>query len=335
MKIGIAGCGIMGRLLGLELINQGHEVSLFDKNNADTSNCSMAAAGMLAPIAELEKCGNIIYEMGLKSLNEHWPRIIAELNADIYFRQLGSLIVSHPKDESELTNFISMLDSKVKTPVYQQLSENEIAEMEPGLSKFHRGYYLPTEGQLDNQALMQALQKTLIEKNVKWYWDTKIESMEDLDFDLVFDCRGLGANSHDDLQAVRGELIWLHAPDVTLNRPIRLMHPRYHLYVAPRPNNLFVVGASEIYAEDYSEISVKTTLELLTAIYYLHPGFAEARIIKTVTHCRPAFPDHLPKIKVTKNCVAINGLYRHGYLIAPTLVEEVMKYVKNADHISE
>ena len=67
--------------------------------------------------------------------------------------------------------------------------------------------------------------------------------------------------------------------------------------------------------------------KLLSAIYYLHPGFSEARIIKTVTHCRPTLPHHLPQIKYQAGLLAVNGLYRHGYLIAPALAKEVLKFL--------
>jgi glycine oxidase len=146
-------------------------------------------------------------------------------------------------------------------------------------------------------------------------------------FDVVFDCRGSGGKSHfADLRGVRGEILWMHAPEVHIQRPIRFLHPRYSLYIVPRSNQVYLIGASEIDAEDYSPISVKTTLELLTAVYYVHPGFAEARILQADTHCRPTLSDHLPQIRYTEGLIAINGLYRHGYLIAPTLVEDVLLY---------
>lgn len=147
---------------------------------------------------------------------------------------------------------------------------------------------------------------------------------------MVFDCRGLGASAlFGNLRALRGELIWLHAPEVKLQRPIRLLHPRYSLYIVPRPNNIYLIGASEIEAADYSPISVRTTLELLTAAYYVHSGFAEARIVKTVTHCRPTLSNHLPLVNYAEGIMAINGLYRFGYLIAPALVDAILAFLNN------
>ena len=120
----------------------------------------------------------------------------------------------------------------------------------------------------------------------------------------------------------------MHAPEVSITRPIRFIHPRYSLYLVPRPNHHYLIGASEIHVEDYSAISVRSTLELLTAAYYLHPGFAEARIVKMVTQCRPSLANYLPRIKYTQGFIAINGLYRHGFLIAPALVVDILNWLK-------
>ena len=68
-------------------------------------------------------------------------------------------------------------------------------------------------------------------------------------------------------------MIRLHAPEVSLRRPVRLMHPRYPLYIAPKPDHVFVIGATEIESEDTSPASVRSTLELLSAAYSLHSGF--------------------------------------------------------------
>lgn len=318
MNIGIVGAGIMGRLLALALIDAGHQVSLYDKDSE--TNCSMAAAGMLAPVSELIKSDKLIYDLGCEALQQHWPEIIKNLGEDIYFRQQGSVVVSHPQDKAEMTNMISMIDERMETAVYQRLSKDELTALEPELTKFNEAYFFPEEGQIDNQALMCALKTRLDIADI-----SELKSK----YDMMFDCRGLGAASvFPNLQAVRGELIWLHAPDVNIQRPIRFMHPRYNLYIAPRPDNIYLLGATEIYANDHSPISVRSALELLTAAFYLHSGFAEARIIKTVTHCRPAFPHHLPKIKYSDGCIAVNGLYRHGFLIAPSLVAEILRYME-------
>jgi glycine oxidase len=71
-------------------------------------------------------------------------------------------------------------------------------------------------------------------------------------------------------------------------------------------------------------MSVRSSLELLSATYSVHPGFAEARIVNQLTNCRPALVDNLPRIEQQDGVTRINGLYRHGYLFSPAIVEKAL-----------
>lgn len=339
MKAGIAGAGIMGRLLAFALKRAGWEVTLFDQDDgsADTS-CSMTAVGLLTPIDELETADLIIYQLGHEALVNFWPQILNQLSEPVYFKNNGTLILSHSQDQSELTRLIQLFAAKLSnTSAYQKVNAENIIKLEPELNKFSEGYYLAEEGHVDNQSLLKILRHDLTKQGVHWFLNQTITAVKPgkiilkdktHDFDWVFDSRGLGAKAlFNDLRGIRGEVIWLHAPDVALNRPVRLVHPRYSLYIVPRPNHVYLIGASVIESEDLSPISVRTALELLTAAFSLHAGFAEARIIKTAVNCRPVLANHLPRIKYCDGLIAVNGLYRHGYLIGPTIMNEVMHYL--------
>lgn len=337
MRVGIAGGGIMGQLLAFSLVNAGCNVTLFDQGIKN--NCSMAAAGLLTPFAELEKNDFTIFQLGKEALEVHWPSILNTLKNNIYFQKSGSLVLSHPRDHAELKNFIQVISTKLNNEnFFQILNHDDICQLEPEVSKFNNGYYFPHEGQIDNQKLLKTLKNYLIKKGITWLTNTMVLTVrpkkiilttKTYHFDLVLDCRGLGAKTmFNDLRSVRGELIWLNAPDVIINRPIRVLHPRYSLYIVPRTKHIYLIGASEIESFDTSKISIRTMLELLTAVYYVNSKFSEARIIKTVTQCRPTLSNHLPKIKYSDGLIAINGLYRHGFLIAPTLAYEIMRWVK-------
>lgn len=333
----VIGAGIMGSLLALRLQNEGWQITLFESETT-LSNCSNAAAGLLAPMSELDKADPLIFKLGIDSVETLWPKIIAKISKSIYFRQQGCLVVHHPHDMAEWQHFSARIVNKLSSNCYDLLNHNALIQLEPELTQFNKAYFFPKEAQLDNQTFLLALRNHLNAQGVSWYhgWVNAIEPGKVCvgetwhAFDMVFDCRGLGAkNVFSSLRGLRGELIWLHAPEVQLQRPVRLLHPRYNIYIAPRPNSTYLIGASELESEDSSAISVRTTLELLTAAYYVHRGFAEARMIKTVTQCRPTLVHHQPRIRYAKQLIAVNGLYRHGYLIAPALVEEIMRGLKN------
>lgn len=338
MNAAVVGAGIMGCLLALRLQDEGWQVTLFEAENS-FNNCSNAAAGLLAPMSELDKAEQIIFDLGMEAVEKLWPSILNQVAETVYFQQNGCLVVHHPQDKTEWQQFSSRIVNKLSNSCYQLLTHEALTRLEPQLQQFKTAYYFPKEAQLDNQALLPALKERLCSQGIIWQENSCVSSMhpgeivighESYSFDFVFDCRGLGGKTtFPKLRGVRGELICLHAPDVCLQRPIRLLHPRYNIYIVPRPNAYYLIGASELEAEDFSSISVRSVLELLTAAYYVHRGFAEARLIKTVTYCRPTLPHHQPRIKYAKRFIAINGLYRHGYLIAPALVEEVLRGLKS------
>lgn len=334
MRAGIAGAGIIGRLLAHALQKVGWHVTLFDHNSE--RSCSTVAAGLLTQFSELEKNDQIIYQLGNDAIFSHWPRVLADIGEEIYFRQNGSLVVSHSRDHAELRRFCSILSNKLpQNESMQLLNREKIVELEPELAAFDHGFYFANEAHLDAQAVFAGLGHYL--QGVRWIQNAFVDCVRAGEivcqdavekFDIAFDCRGLGAKAHfNELRPLRGELVWLHAPGVLLSRPVRLLHPRYCLYVVPRPGGRYLIGATEIESSDCSEISVRSILELLTAAYTIHSGFSEARVLQTATHCRPTLPDNLPKIIYADGFLAVNGLYRHGYLIAPSLVADIMHWL--------
>jgi glycine oxidase len=339
MRIGIAGSGLIGRLLAFELHSRGYQITLFDSDTiAGANSAALAAAGMLAPTAELIDADPIIFELGTQSI-VLWQTILPKLDPQIYFRQLGAISVAHPSDRAEMLSFKNKLAAAHMNvgKQFQILDQQQLTALEPDLQQFTEGLFLPLEGQLDNQHLMTTLAHYILQHKITWHENAIVQDVkpnkiiltnETYSFDYVIDSRGVGGKSNfPDLRAVRGELIWLRSTDIQFSRPINLLHPRYHLYLVPRPDHQFIIGATMIEAEDYSPISIRSCLELLTAVTSLHRGFAEARIIKTVSQCRPTLASNLPKICYKKGMIAVNGLFRHGYLIAPVIVNEIIDLI--------
>jgi len=170
---------------------------------------------------------------------------------------------------------------------------------------------------------------------VHWCWGERVTSVkagcidladsETVHFDLAIDTRGIGARPSMPLRGVRGEVVWLHAPGVCLERPLRLLHPRHRVYIVPRPGDLFVVGASEIESEDRSPVSLRSAVELMAAAHSAVPELAEARIVHLEANLRPALPDNEPRTEHQAGLLRINGLFRHGWLLAPALVQDALR----------
>lgn len=336
----VLGAGLMGRLLAHALALSGHRVDIHDAHGPDAQgSAARVAAAMLAPLAESAITELPVVRMGEYALTR-WPALIAQLQQPVFFQQNGTLIVWHRQDAGEAQRFEQMLahthTQLPSLPVLQPLDAPTLARCEPALAgRFQRALYLPGEGQLDNRQLLEALLHSLEMQGAGLHWHSA-QSPDNFapgnpgQPDWLFDCRGLGARSDwNQLRGVRGEVIRLHAPEVHLTRPVRLIHPRYPLYIAPKQDHVFVIGATEIESQDLSPASVRSTLELLSAAYAVHSGFAEARILEIATQCRPALPDNLPRIRhLGPRTLQINGLYRHGFLVAPAVLDAVMEQVQ-------
>ncbi|MEY2803379.1 MAG: hypothetical protein RL657_715 [Pseudomonadota bacterium] len=331
----------MGRLMAHALARQGHQVEVHEAQGADAMGAAARiAAAMLAPLAESAITETSVVRMGHHSIGR-WQSLLADLPEPVFSQHNGSLIVWHRQDAPLAKQFEQMLRQTGRDcpelPELEKADGTRLADLEPSLAgRFTQGLYLPGEGQLDNRALLQALLRALQrEPKVTLHWQSP-RSPSDFDLhapdapDWLIDCRGLGARDRLRLRGVRGEVIRLFAPDVSLQRPTRLIHPRYPIYIAPKPNNLFVIGATEIESEDLSEASVRSTLELLSAAYTVHPGFGEARILEISTQARPTLADNLPCITLHgPRHISLNGLYRHGFLISPAMLDAGLEWMQS------
>lgn len=372
----VVGAGVLGRLVALRLAESGWRVTLIDRDSErGEKSCSWTGAGMLSPYCEREAAEKIITDIGLDSL-DRWPGVLKSLARPVYYREAGSLVVSHPGDRDEMERLRRrVLDRNLRPDAMREIRTDEIRELEPEIAdKFSHGLYFPFERHIDNRDLLAALLETLRQRDVECIFNAEVQALEKsrlkisndgnspvaappcgvasadgvgtkdhatksrgydgewLEFDWVVDCRGNGAAQDlKDLRGVRGELFYLHAPDVKLNRPTRLMHPRYSIYIVPRANDIYVLGATMIESDDMSPISVRSSLELLSAAYSVHTGFAEARVLESSVNLRPAFPDNHPRFYASPGLLRINGLFRHGFLISPTLAEFAVAYLERGE----
>ena len=344
-KYAVVGAGLIGRLLAFSLAKKGAEVDLYDQGGPEAENsAARIAAAMLAPLAESAITEDSVVRMGLYSL-PRWQELISELSTPVFFQRKGTLILWHHQDANNAKRFALHLEKncQLNAALHKPLHLNAqlLREMEPDIAdNFQEGIYLPNEGQLDNRQLLAALFVELtqlpLHNKICCHWNCPKDPrvLDSLNtYSRVIDCRGLGAKNSwpkpNQLRGVRGEVLRLHAPEVNLQRPTRLIHPRYPIYIAPKENNIFVVGATEIESEDLSPISVRSTMELLSAVYTVHKGFAEARILEAATQCRPTLQNNLPEIQIeNEGIILVNGLYRHGFMIAPAVLDSILEILE-------
>ena len=326
--IAIVGGGLLGRLLAWRASTAGLRVALHDAASSQgEGSAAWVAAGMITPSAEAVDADPEIVAMGRRSLSL-WPQWLAELPEPVFYRDDGTLLLWHREDAGEAHRFERLLATRDAEAHLVHVDPARLNELEPALdSRFQQSLYLPGEAQIDNRALLKTLALALQEAGVQCHWRTFVAGDALPAAGIVVDCRGMGARRDlSQLRGVRGEIVRLDAPDVELRHMLRLLHPRFSVYVVPRAENKLVVGATSVESDDRSPMSVRSALELLTSAYSILPALAEARIQEFDTQVRPTLPDNRPAFfyHLGRRVLRINGLYRHGFLLSPAIVEQAL-----------
>jgi glycine oxidase len=313
--VSIIGAGIAGAWHALLLAQTGRAVTVHERSDAAmTQSTSHWAGGMLAPWCEAEASEPVISRLGIRSLDlwrQHFPQ--TPFN--------GSLVVAHARDRADFERFAKL------TTNHRRLDAPALRKLEPSLEgRFREGLFYPDEGHVEPRRVLPALHAAIARAGGRIEFNSGVEA-DDLD-GLVIDCRGIAArDTEPDIRGVKGEMIIIETSEVELSRPVRLIHPRFPLYVIPRGDGRFMLGATSIESED-TGVSVRSALELLGAAYVVHPAFGEARIVEFGSGLRPAFPDNLPRISIEQERISVNGLYRHGFLLAPALAELTLGFLE-------
>lgn len=292
----VIGSGVTGLCVATVLAERGLPVELLTD---DSTPASHWAGGMLAPGCEGEAAPSEVVTAGAGAADWWAARVPGVIRR-------GTLVVASPRDAAELDRFARM--TRGHDTADPGALEPEIA------GRFARALLFAEEAHLDPRAAMTALKDRLTGKGVP------VRRGEP--HGRVIDCRGLAARDLlTDLRGVRGEMLIVAAPDLALSRTVRLLHPRFPCYVVPRGQGRYMIGATMVETDDPGPITARAIMELLSAAYTLHPGFAEARLIEAGAGLRPALPDNIPTIREEGGRIHVNGMYRHGFLMAPALAE--------------
>ncbi len=309
----ILGAGVMGLVIASELAARGHPVEIVEPMaSPGPHGCSWWAGGMLAPYCERESAEEPVERLGLEAIG-WWDR-----HTGLVERR-GTLVLTLARDRGELARFAR------RTHGHRTLTGAEIGALEPDLAgRFEAGLFYEGEAHLAPRAALAALRDRLRARGVAFH-----EAPPALEPGLTIDCRGLSArDALADLRGVRGEMLTLRCPDLALSRPARLLHPRIPLYVVPRGDGVYMLGATMIESDRRGGVTARSLLELLSAAYALHPAFAEAEVLEIGADARPAFPDNLPRLRRRGRGLFASGLFRHGFLLAPAVARMAAEHLE-------
>lgn len=312
LDITVVGAGILGLWQAFELARRGHGVTVLEAlPEHESGGASRFAGAMLAPYCEEEGAEAVVRELGLAGMalwREAYPAVTTH----------GTLVVAAARDRPELTRFARMTRGHV------MIDGARLGAMEPDLDgRFQAALFYETEAHVVPRAAIAFLIGELKRLGATLRFGTAVPDpvwRAAPAGGVVIDCRGLAARHElPDLRGVRGEMAVVRTREVRLSRPVRLLHPRFPLYIVPWGEDRYMIGATVIEREEGGAVTVRSALDLLGTAYAVHPAFGEAEIVELSAGVRPAFSDNIPKVVAKGRRLFVNGAYRHGYLLAPAL----------------
>ena len=312
MRILVKGAGVAGLTVAWQLYRHGFDVTIHERAEKVGLGASGLAGGMLAPWCERESAEEAVLTLG-RLAADWWEAALPG-----HVQRRGTLVVAGGRDAGELDRFAS------RTSGWERLDAAGISALEPDLAgRFQKALFFRQEAHLDPLTALAALTAGLEEARMRFLFGADDEAAR---YDRVINCTGAEQIGRlPDIRGVRGEMLRLETGDVHLSRPVRLLHPRHPIYIVPRERNRFMVGATMIESDDPGPVTARSLMELLNAAYALHPAFGEARLIDTGAGIRPAYPDNFPRVTQQGQTLHVNGLYRHGFLLAPAMAGEVAR----------
>ncbi len=312
--IDVLGAGIVGVWQAFMLQRRGHKVSLWDPAGIPSMNAASRLAGaMLAPHCEGEPGHELARDLGIESL-QLWKTLYPRVGF------MGTLVVASARDQGDFQRFASVTEG------YERVSAQEIAVLEPALEgRFREALYYAEEGHVEPNEALRYLTQQSAELGVEFRSGRQNEPSAD----FVVDCRGIAARDElRTLRGVRGERLIVECPEITLRRPVRLLHPRIPFYIVPWNDGRFMIGATVIESEDTGPPVLRSAMDLMSAAYALLPALGEARIVDMAAGVRPSFPDNAPKIIARGRHIFVNGMYRNGFLLSPILAALTADYIE-------
>ncbi len=303
-EVTVLGAGVAGLAVAAELADRGVAVAIVDRGGGPGPHaCSWWAGGMLAPFCEGESAEEPVVRLGQEAA-PWWQAHAGTVRARRHPRR-------RPRPRPQRARPLRPAHRAARDPRRRRRSPPS-SPISP--ARFRSALFFPEEAHLDPRATLAALARP--PRRAGRRRSSTGAAADGPGHRLPRPRRPRRAPRPARRQ---GRDAGPALPGRDASRSVRLLHPRIPLYVVPRGDGVYMLGATTIEAGERSRITARSLLEMLTAAYALHPAFGEAEVLEIGVDARPAFRDNLPRIRRRGARIYVNGLYRHGFLLAPAL----------------
>jgi glycine oxidase len=342
----IAGGGVIGGAIALELARAGLSVAVFDRQQPG-QEASWASAGILSPAPENPGVVSMV-PLGKASMSLY-PEFVAQIEetsgVSTGFRPKGTLeaLFSHDT-KAELSTIIALhhgLGLKA-----EPLRAEDARELEPSLSEEVEAAVLrPEEASIDNRALTAAILQAAKRRGAEifpgdaakaiWREGNRCAGLvlqnEKVEADWTIIAAGCfsamidGIAPYAPVRPAKGQMAALRADEVNLERVLW----SEKIYLVPRNDGRILAGATVEHAGFDKRVTAGGIDKILSAAIDLAPGLANARIEETWAGLRPDSPDHLPILGPTDidGLLMATGHFRSGILLTPITARLIREWI--------
>ena len=352
----VVGGGIIGLAVAWRSAQRGLAVTVLDPDPGRGAN--QVAAGMLAPVTELQYGEEPLLRLGIAS-NERYAGFAAELGQasglDLGYRACGTLAVALDQDDRAELRELHAFQQRLGLDA-QWLTGRECRRLEPMLAPSVRGGLLvggdhQVDGRRLGAALLAACERAGVllhrsraaELTVAGDRATGVRAEDGTVLTAgqtvlaagswSAELPGIPAEARLPVRPVKGQILRLRMPErfgqPFLSRNVRAVVRGGHLYLVPRANGELVVGATTEEQGFDTTVTAGGVYELLRDAHELVPGITELPLLETGAGLRPGTPDNAPLLGPTAlpGLVAATGHHRNGVLLTPVTADALAEYL--------
>jgi glycine oxidase len=342
----VAGGGLIGGSIALELARAGLRVGLFDRQEPG-QEASWAGAGILSPAPESAAMVSLV-PLGKASmaLYPEFVRMVEEISGQSTgYRSKGTLQALFSGDAREELSTVIALHHGLGLKA-EPLRAEDARELEPSLSEdLEAGVLRPDEASVDNRALTQAVLEAARRSGVQFFpasgaeaiWrecercvglhlkNEKIEAQWTVIAAGCFSANIEGVAAYAPVRPAKGQMIALRADGLKIERVLW----SENIYLVPRNDGRILAGATVEYTGFEKNLTAGGLEKVLAGAIELSPGLANARVEETWAGLRPDSPDHLPILGPTdiEGLLIATGHFRGGILLTPITARLVREWV--------
>ena len=350
------GGGLIGLATAWRLAADGIQVTVCDPTPG--SRTSAVAAGMLAPVTEVEYGEDELLALNLASVAA-WPDFAEELETltglSAGLNRTGTLSVAYDVDDAAALRRLADYQRRLGLDV-EELTGREARKREPLLAAgVSGGVWVPGDHSVDNRqavaALLRATELTGVQLERQQVarvltTGTAAVGVELEDGSTIrstqivaatgpwsAQLQGIPAELVPPVRPVKGEILRLRVPEAyrpALHHTVRATARGFSVYLVPRPGGELVVGATTTELGYDTRVLAGGVFSLLRDARMVLPITDELELVETIAGLRPATPDNAPILGPSglEGLLWATGHYRNGVLLTPITAQLIADTVR-------